>query len=422
MRTFQEDLVGTLKSRILIIDDDPGLTHTLSAILSKAGYSVTVANSGLEGLEAFRKNLDPDILQVILLDIRMPDMNGVQVLKELKKIAPGAGVIMITGNADVESAIGSLHEGAQAYVTKPYNVDEVKLFIQKVLERQQLAAQNGLLMKRLREWNVELEKTVQEKTADLKAKNMILLEVVEKLKVLNELKSRFVANASHELQTPMTSILGFSSMLLDYWDKVDRVQVTRFLTIIRDEAQRLSRSSRDLLDLSRIQDGKMQLESKKVNLKEVAEQVGESLRVVKNTVVVDVEFEKSAEEVCTDPDKITQVFTNLMGNAFKYSPDNTRLKVTGKVRKGLVVVSVLDQGPGIPPDKREKIFEPFYRIHDDVGKNIRGTGLGLAIAKAIVDAMGGVIRAEGQPGKGSNFTFALPKETKSENGKENPHR
>src|SRR3989344_2534441 len=111
MRTFQEDIVGTLKSRVLIIDDDPGLTLTLSAILSKAGYSVTAANSGLEGLEAFRSSLDPDTLQVVLLDIRMPDMNGVQVLKELKKIAPGVGVIMITGNADLESAVDSLHEG-----------------------------------------------------------------------------------------------------------------------------------------------------------------------------------------------------------------------------------------------------------------------------------------------------------------------
>ena len=277
-------------------------------------------------------------------------------------------------------------------------------------------------MKRLRDWNVELEKTVHEKTAELKTKNMILLDVVEKLKVLNELKSRFVANASHELQTPMTSILGFSSMLLDYWDKLDHAQILRFLGIIRDEAQRLSRSSRDLLDLSRIQDGKMQMERKKVNLKEVTEQVAESLKVVKDTVDVKIHFEKGSEEIWTDPDKITQVFTNLMGNAFKYSPDHTRLTVTGKSRKGLSVVSVVDQGPGIPPDKREKIFEPFYRIHDDVGKNVRGTGLGLPIAKAIVEAMGGVIRVEGQPGKGSSFMFALPKETKDENGKEDTGR
>jgi len=409
MRTFQEDLDVQLKSRILVIDDDPGLTLTLSAILSKAGYSVTAANSGREGLETFRKNLEPHILQVVLLDIRMPDMNGVEVLKELKKTDPNVGAIMITGNADVESAAASLYEGASAYVTKPYNINEVKFFIQKSLERQKLMVHNAFLMGRLQEWNIELEKTVQEKTEELKSKNIILLDVVEKLNLLNELKSRFVANASHELQTPMTSILGFSSLLLDYWDNLDRSQIIRFLGIIRDETQRLSRLSRDLLDLERIQDGKINLEYKKVNLKEVAGQVSENLRVVKNTVEVDLEFEKGAIEVWTDPDKIAQVFTNLMGNAFKYSPDNTRLKVAGRARKDVVVVSVLDQGPGIPPDKREKIFEPFYRIRDDVTNHVRGTGLGLSIAKAIVEAMGGVIRVEGFLGKGSDFTFVLPK-------------
>src|SRR3989338_2333295 len=203
MRAFSEGVYTQFKTSLLVIDDDPGLTTTLSAILTKAGYtSVAVAHSGKEGIEIFRKSRDPKTLQVVLLDIRLPDLNGVQVLQELKNLDPGVGVIMITGNAVVESAIGSLHQGAAGYVTKPYNIDEVKLFILRVLERQQLAAQNVLLMKRLRDWNVELEKTVHEKTAELKTKNMILLEVVEKLKVLNELKSRFVANASHELQTP----------------------------------------------------------------------------------------------------------------------------------------------------------------------------------------------------------------------------
>jgi signal transduction histidine kinase len=147
--------------------------------------------------------------------------------------------------------------------------------------------------------------------------------------------------------------------------------------------------------------------------------VSENLRVIKNTVSVDIHFEEGAEEIVSDPDKIQQIFTNLMGNAFKYSPDGTQLKILGKMRRNVSIISVIDQGPGIPPQTREKIFEPFYRIHDDVGKKVRGTGLGLSIARAIVEAMGGVIRVEGEIGKGSNFTFALPKELPSENGNGN---
>lgn len=414
---MQEIPEADLKSVILIIDDDQGMAKTLSAILTKAGYNASWVATGNHAIEFFKKEDHSNLLHIALLDIRLPDLNGIQVLKELKKINPNVGAIMMTGNADLETAVAALHEGAFAYIVKPYNIEEVKSLIQKVLEKQSLVIQNALLMKRLREWNVELEKTVQEKTAELKTKNMILLEVVEKLKVLNELKSRFVANASHELQTPMTSILGFSSMLLDYWDKVDRTQITRFLQIIRDEAQRLSRSSRELLDLSRIQDGKMQLEHKALNLREIAEQVVENLKVIKNTVHIEVKFEPGSEEIWSDPDKIQQVFTNLIGNALKYSPDGSRLEVNGKAMNGVVVVNIRDQGPGIPADKREKIFEPFYRIHDDIGKRVRGTGLGLSIAKAIVETMGGVIRVEGEVGKGSDFMFALPKDAPSENGK-----
>ncbi len=416
MRTPQEGLDLEFKSRVLIIDDDEGMAKTLSAILGKAGYAVGAATTGKAAIESFQQSQDSKTLQVVLLDIRLPDMNGISVLKELRKIDAGVSVIMITGNADMETAVASLHEGATAYVTKPYNIEEVKSFIHRGFERQTLLRQNKILMNRLQEWNVELEKTVHEKTAELKTKNMILLEVVEKLKVLNELKSRFVANASHELQTPMTSILGFSSMLLDYWDKVDHAQIMRFLQIIRDEAQRLSRSSRELLDLSRLQDGKMQFDRKKINLKEIADQVTENLRVIKNTVAVEVHFDPGSEEIVNDPDKVQQIFINLVGNALKYSPDGSQLKILGKMRRGVAIISIVDQGPGIPVDKREKIFEPFYRIHDDIGKKVRGTGLGLSIAKAIVEAMGGVIRVEGEVGKGSNFTFALPKELPSENG------
>ena len=406
-------------SNILAVDDDPGFGKTLLGILKKMGYNVSWAASGKEAIEVFQQPEFQSSLKILLLDMRLPDMSGIEVLRQAKKVLPNIGAIMMTGNADMESAVASLHEGVYAYILKPYNIDEVKSHIEKIMEKQRLIHENEALMKRLQEWNVELERTVHEKTAELKTKNMILLEVVEKLKVLNELKSRFVANASHELQTPMTSILGFSSMLLDYWDKVDRSQITRFLQIIRDEAQRLSRSSRDLLDLSRIQEGKMQLESKPLNLLQLTEQVVENLKVIKNTVRIDVEFEAGAEEMTGDPDKLQQVFTNLIGNALKYSPDDTRLRIKGRVRKGVVIISITDQGPGIPADKREKIFEPFYRIHDDVGKRVRGTGLGLSIAKAIVEAMGGVIRVEGEIGKGSTFTFALPKDAPSENGNSN---
>ena len=403
-------------SNILIIDDDQSIGKTLSAILRKAGYRVHWVGNGSEALAYVKNGSAKSPLNVALIDIRLPDMNGVDVLREIKRINSDFGAIMMTGNADLETAVRSLNEGAFAYVQKPYHVDEIKSLIEKVLDKQKLVLENKALIRRLKEWNTELEKTVQEKTAELQSKNLTLLGVVEKMKVINEMKSRFVANASHELQTPMTSILGFSSMLLDYWERIDQKEVAKFLQIIRDEAQRLTRLARDLLDLSRIQDGRVSLDSKKIDLKAVAERVRKNLSMVSPQVAIEISFEEGAREIIADGDKVQQVFTNLVDNALKFSPEHDRVQIRGKRKDRSIIVEIVDHGPGVPPDKCEKIFEPFYRIHDDIGKAVRGTGLGLPIARAIVEALGGVLRMKSEVGKGSTFTFILPKKAK-ESGK-----
>ncbi len=404
-------------SSVLIIDDDASVGKTLAAILRKAGHEVHWVASGQEALTYLRNGHLKNPLNVALIDVRLPDMNGVDVLREVKKMNSDYGAIMMTGDADMDTAVRSLNEGAFAYVQKPYHADEIKSLIEKVFDKQKLVLENKALIQRLKEWNTDLEKTVQEKTAELRSKNLMLLEVIEKMKVINEMKSRFVANASHELQTPMTSILGFSSMLLDYWERIDHKEITKFLQIIRDEAQRLTRLARDLLDLSRIQDGRVSLDYKEIDLKTVAERVRDNLSVVRPGVAIEIDFEEGARRVLADEDKIQQIFTNLLGNALKFSPEGGAVRIKGRERGRAVIIDVIDQGPGVPTDKREKIFEPFYRIHDDIGNKVRGTGLGLPIAKAIVEALGGAIRVEGEAGKGSTFTFVLPKEALKDGGK-----
>jgi len=399
-------------SNVLIIDDDPAVGKTLAAILNKSGYLVHWVGNGNDALTYLKNGGMINPLTVALIDIRLPDMNGVDVLREIKSLNSDYGAIMMTGDADLETAVRSLNEGAFAYVLKPYHSDEIKSLIEKVLDKQRLLLENRALIERLKEWNIELEKKVQEKTAELQSKNMTLLGVVEKMKVINEMKSRFVANASHELQTPMTSILGFSTMLLDYWDRIDQKEVTKFLQIIRDEAQRLTRLARDLLDLSRIQDGRVDIAKKKIDLKIIAERVRENLHLLRPQVAIEISFEEAAREIISDQDKIQQILTNLIDNALKFSNDDERVQVSGRLQERSVIIDIIDHGVGIPQDKCEKIFESFYRIHDDIGKNVRGAGLGLPIAKALVEALGGVIQVESELGKGSTFTFILPIEVK----------
>lgn len=403
--------------QVLVVEGDSPQNRELDDYLRGRGYKVRRVPSAEEAA-SFLKDRDPSLPCVVLIDIRPSDGKGFDVLRAVQKSPPGVGAVMVIGNADLKAAVESLNEGASATLQKPFDMNEVGIVLEKVVEKQKLVIENINLVRRLKEMNLDLERAVQEKTSELKTKNLVLLEIVEKLKVLNEMKSRFVANASHELQTPITSILGFASMLLDYWEKIDRDQVIKFLQVIRDESQRLTKTSRDLLDLSHIQEGSMQVEIKELDLPDIVAKVAESMKMVKDTVRIVSDFDEGSRVIRSDEDKVRRIFTNLVGNAVKFSPDGSAVRVRARSRGRIVVISVIDDGPGVPEDKRDKIFEPFYRVRDETGKAVRGTGLGLAIVKATVEALGGVIRVEGTRGKGSDFTFVLPKEVGEANGKE----
>lgn len=396
------------KPRILIVDDDLSLAKILAATLEKTGYETRMVGTGKDALEIMINQQTDSLPDVALIDIRLPDIGGLEVLKETKKFSPDTGTIMMTGFSSTETAIASLNEGAFSYIQKPYHIDEVKAMIKKVLEKQRLVRENRALTLRLQEWNANLERTVQEKTRELQSKNMDLLKVVEELKTADELKSRFVANASHELQTPMTSIFGFSSMLLQHPDKISQKNMFRYLKIIQEESQRSTRLVKDLLDLSRLGDRQIQLESKEIDLKVIAESAAKNIKKLKKRIKIELHFESNARKIISDPNKIEQVFNNLLMNALKYSKGYKKIKIVAKRKGNILVISVIDNGIGIPVDQREKIFEPFYRIEDGKSPIVRGSGLGLSICKAIIQTLNGAIRVEGEYGKGSNFTFILP--------------
>ncbi len=394
--------------KILIIDDDLALAKTMAGILNRAGYETEFVLKGADGVENARAKGSARDLNIVLSDIRLPDMSGLDVLREIKRVDPDIGVIVMTGHADVETSIEALNAGAFAYIQKPYNPTEVKSTIEKILDKQTLMRENKILLKKLQDWNSQLERKVQEKTAELSKKNLELLGMVERLEELNMSKSQFVANASHELQTPMTSIIGFSSMLLDYGKTLKEEEFKKFLTIIRDETQRLARLSADLLDLSRIKDGRITLKLKKTDLKALAEKVRESMKVIKPGVNIEVDFGDGALSAVTDQDKIHQVMTNLAGNALKYAPESSAVRIEARKDQDHIQISVKDEGPGIPEGEQEKIFEPFYRVQNNANLKIKGTGLGLSIAKAIVEALGGRIAASRNKDKGSCFMFTVP--------------
>ncbi|GBD11359.1 Alkaline phosphatase synthesis sensor protein PhoR [bacterium HR23] len=229
----------------------------------------------------------------------------------------------------------------------------------------------------------------------------------EALRVADQMKNTFISVASHELRTPLTAIMGFSDLLLNSPPVEGKAR--EWLGHIRAESARLAKLTEDLLNISRLQSGRLTVRPEPL---EVSTVVGEALRSSppspKHICVVDCP--PDLPRVRGDREKVIQVLVNLVSNAVKYSPNGGTVTVRGRwdAQRGAVVVSVIDQGIGIAPEDARHLFTTFYRVHRKETERIPGAGLGLYIVKSLVNLMGGEVWVESQVGKGSTFSFTLP--------------
>jgi signal transduction histidine kinase len=267
-----------------------------------------------------------------------------------------------------------------------------------------LADEFNRMTDNLREAYSGLEKKVEERTHELALAN-------ERLKELDRMKSDFVSNVSHELRTPLTAIKGAADLMLREVAGPLTEKQTHYLTRVRSNTQHLAGLINDLLDLSKIESGRIEVKSSRVPLSGLVHEVVEALRPVaaEKVIALEATIRERSLLVWADRDKINQVLMNLIGNAIKFTPVHGRVTVSAS-RNGAesVQVSVSDTGPGVPPDEKEKIFAKFYQIAKVNGENSKGTGLGLAISKALVELHGGKIWVESAVNDGSTFFFTLP--------------
>ena len=233
----------------------------------------------------------------------------------------------------------------------------------------------------------------------------------QRLKELDKMKSAFVSNVSHELRTPLTAIKASADNMLDRLIGDLSEKQVGYLTRIKSNSDRLARLINDLLDLSTIEAGRIDVRPTNVSLVTLVKEATESLRPVAVEKFIDLGV------VCADPgvvawadrDKVIQVLVNLIGNALKFTPPRGEVTVTAEQNAaGWARISVTDSGPGIPASELNKVFGRFYQIGQMGRQESRGTGLGLAISKALVEMHGGKIWAESEAGKGSTFYFTLP--------------
>jgi len=373
---------------ILVVEDEAGTRATLCAILEDAGYEVIGLEKGTEALEIIRKR-SPN---VIITDIRLPDVGGMEILELAKEINPEVAVIMMTGYASIETAVNAVNEGAYAYFVKPVSPDGIKTTIANALRQQRLSVENKRLVD------------------DLQRSNKLLFEANEELRKATEAKSEFLAHMSHELRTPLNVIIGFSELMIDRVPGEINEEQRHCLNDILDSGKHLLNLISDVLDLSKIESGKMKLRLTNFALTKVIESLKNTIMpmLVSKKQSLDIKVDEEFPLVRADEAKVRQVLLNLLSNSNKFTGEGGKLKIEA-VRDGdWCQVSVIDNGIGIKKDDQDRIFEPFYQLDNPLTKEKSGTGLGLAVAKQIIERHGGRIWVESEYGRGSRLTFTLP--------------
>jgi signal transduction histidine kinase len=237
----------------------------------------------------------------------------------------------------------------------------------------------------------------------------------EQAQAANQAKTEFMSVASHELKIPMTSIKGYAKLLIlgTGGDLTERQ--TQFLDIISTNVDRMDRLVSDLLDVSRIEAGRLRIEMGQVDLHEVVETVVEAVRaeIEAKQLALAIDIPSSLPLVWGDHDRVIQIFTNLISNAYKYTPDGGQIHIqvngqTDPASSGCLTVSIRDTGVGISPEDQERLFTKFFRAEDPRVRDVPGTGLGLSITKSLVETHGGEIWFQSEPDQGTTFTFTLP--------------
>ena len=388
---------------LLLVDDEQTNLSLLRLILGRDGYTRVHTLSDARDVLPLAKALNPDL---VVLDLRMPTMSGFTVLEGLvAQTAPDEflPILVVTGDASQTARQRALTLGAKDFLTKPFEATEVLLRIHNLLITR-------ILHKSLRTQNEILEARVRERTVQLEL-------AARHAEDANQAKSVFLATMSHELLTPLNAVIGFANELQQNSAGNLLPQDLTYVQRISSNGLHLLQVINDVLDLSKVEAGKMELELGPVALDQV---VMETLREVEDrsihtAVVPRVSLPPSLASIESDAGKLKRIVLNLVDNAMKFTNQ-------GSFRVGIITepgtarplrLDVVDTGVGIPPDRIETIFGAFEQVETGTRRRHEGTGLGLAISRALCESLNYRLTVVSDPGRGSAFSILLSPDAES---------
>ena len=380
-------------ARILIVDDDPSLLKALpeAVRLRLKNVAVDTCDSAAEALGKIGST-DYD---AIVADIKMPGMDGLALLAEIRTLRPDTPTVLITGHGNDDLAVLALRGGAYDFVQKPIDREYIVASLTRAIEERE------------RRRRVEEQQAFLEQHAELLEK--IVEERTRELREANRLKDQFMAMLSHELRSPLGAIRMWASLLRG--GKLDAERTARAIEAIERSAITQGQLVEDLLDVSRITAGKLVLDARPIDLAAVAEAAVDAVRTDAEAKQVRLEqvFELGEGRIQGDPARLQQVVWNLLANAVKFSPRGGRVLLRLARADGQAIISVRDEGEGIAAEFLPHIFEPFRQADGTSTRAYGGLGLGLAIVHDVVELHRGTIEVESKgKGQGATFTVKLP--------------
>jgi len=360
------------KHSIVVIDDEESMRDSCRMILEKDGFLTETAENGNSGLAKVEK-IRPDL---VLIDLKMPGIGGLEVLEKIKKIDSNIIPIVITGYATIESAVNAMKKGAYDFLPKPFTPEELRLIIKRGLDRIELFREAESLRKE--------KKLIEE---------------------------NFITMVSHQLRSPLVAITQYFEVILGGIVGEVAPKQKDMLVKARARLNSLLELINDWLSIARMNGGSIVNKLKAISLEDLINKQLEFLKpyAEKSKVTLSLSSISGSDSALGDSDSLEQVFSNLLSNAIKYNKPGGSIEVLIKEEEDYITTEIKDTGIGISEEHIPYLFDQFYRVSRSEDKKQKGSGLGLAIAKKIVDAHNGSIQVTSKPGKGSVFTVQLPK-------------
>jgi len=395
-------MTDSAQRHVLLVEDSRTQAARAQLVLKDAGYSVTIARDG----EAAWERIGAERFDIIVSDINMPGIDGYELCRRAKMHAMERHTpfVLLTDHDELTALVRGVEVGADDFILKPWTPAGLIGRMAVVLRDagagraeeavSSIQRMTGLLMGRTK----ELEDAYRE----LELANQRLEEATRH-------KSEFLAKMSHELRSPLTAILGFTDLLLDPDRRYAADKQRAFLSHIRSGGSHLLSLINDLLDLAKVEAGKMEIGHERFGLKDVLEETAAVIRGMaeQKQIVVNVVVPDDDVVVVGDQRRLKQVVFNLLSNAVKFTPPKGRVLLGLEAADGLARVWVEDNGPGIASADQERIFQDFQQVKGTVSE-FAGTGMGLALCRAFVELHAGTISVRSELGMGSTFAFTVP--------------